>query len=257
VAVLKRANRPRVLVIENERGGGPGQLSKAAEDAGLDLDVRSAARDRIPDRLADAAGLVVLGASYDVRDAERFPHLYQVMDLIREAAAGERPALGICLGGQLAAEALGGRVERGPRGTEIGWTAVRGTEEAGDDPIAVAAGEGTPLLLWHHDVFTPPPGSVRVLTSEGYPEQGFRYGTVCGIQAHPEVDPEVLAGWCRSPGGAADLAANGVTPADLLSTTALNSAGAAGLLAAWCRIVADAPARPNDKGRGRSVGAAG
>jgi GMP synthase (glutamine-hydrolysing) len=234
--------RPRVLVIENEDGGGPGQLAGAAAAAGLDLDVRAAADEAVPERLDDADGLVVLGASYDVRDAERFPHLYRVMDLIREAGSAERPVLGICLGGQLAAEALGGRVERGADGPEIGWRTVRATEEAADDPVAQAVGrDGTPLLLWHHDVFVPPPGAVRLLTGDGYPDQGFRLGSVWGVQAHPEADAPVLATWCGSPGGAADLRANGVSDEDMLGPAAEHSPGARRLLDAWCALVARAP----------------
>ncbi|MFL5798351.1 MAG: type 1 glutamine amidotransferase [Actinomycetota bacterium] len=180
---------------------------------------------------------MVLGASYDVRDAPGRPHLYRVMDLLRQAA-GERPTLGICLGGQLAAEALGGRVDRGADGPEIGWMTVRATEEGARDPVASVVGDGTPLFLWHHDVFTPPPGSVRVLTSDGYPDQGFRLGTVWGIQAHPEADADLLTQWFRSPGGAADLEANGVAVDDLLEDAANRSARAAIVLEAWCAVVA-------------------
>jgi GMP synthase (glutamine-hydrolysing) len=237
VAVLSGARR--VLVVENEEGGGPGQLAASAAEAGLELDVRSAAGDDIPERLGDAAGLVVLGASYDVRDAERYPHLFTVMDLIREAADTGTPALGLCLGGQLAAEALGGRVERGANGPEIGWKPVRATSDGADDPVAEAVGEGTPLLLWHHDVFVPPQGSTRILTSEdGYPEQGFRLGSVWGIQPHPEADPPTLAEWVRSSGGAGDLRANGVSDDDMLGPAPANSPGARRLLDAWCRVVA-------------------
>jgi GMP synthase (glutamine-hydrolysing) len=242
VAVLKDEGAPlarRVLVVENEESGGPGQLEDAAAAAGLELDVRSAGTDAMPETLGDAAGLVVLGASYDVRDAPARPHLYRVMDLLREAADRDLPALGICLGGQLAAEALGGRVTWGAHGPEIGWMTVRATEEAiaAGDPMAAAVGEGAPLLLWHHDVFTPPPGAVRILTSDGYPDQGFRHGTVWGVQAHPEADPEVIAEWCRSPGGAADLAANGVAEDELLDGAAERSARARRVLEAWCGVV--------------------
>jgi GMP synthase (glutamine-hydrolysing) len=234
VAILRR-----VLVIENEEGGGPGQLADAARDAALELDVRPA--DRVPDGLDDAAGLVVLGASYDVRDAERYPHLFTVMDLIREGADAGRPVLGICLGGQLAAEALGGRVERAPDGPEIGWKRVRATDLADDDPVAAAAGDGTPMLLWHHDVFVPPPGAARLLTADGYPEQGFRLGSVWGIQPHPEADPATLAGWVASPGGAADLHANGVSYEDMLGPAAAGSPLARRVLDAWCGVVAGRP----------------
>ncbi len=241
MAVLN-GERPRVLVIENEEGGGPGQLAHAAAAAGVELDVRAAADEAVPVRLGDAAGLAVLGASYGVRDAERFPHLYRVMDLIREAAASGRPVLGICLGGQLAAEALGGSVLRGDRGPEIGWVTVRATADAGEDPVAAAVGEGTPLLSWHHDVFVPPPGAVRLLTSDGYPDQGFRLGSVWGVQPHPEADAPVLAGWCGSPGGAADLRTNGVSDEDMLGPAPGNSRRARRLLDAWCSLVGRTPA---------------
>jgi len=247
VAVLKGGRAPtgrRILVIENESGGRPAQLQDAANDAGLELDVRAAATDPIPERLEDEAGLVVLGASYDVSDAERWPHLFRVMDLIRESAATDRPALGICLGGQLAAHALGGRVERGSRGPEIGWLPVRATEEGAGDPLAEAVGDGTPLLQWHHDVFTPPPGSVRVLTSDGYPNQGFRLGSVWGIQAHPEADQEIIAEWCRSAGAAADLERAGLSAEDLVGPAAEHSTGARRILDAWCRLAAATERRP-------------
>jgi len=248
VAVL--TGRP-ILVIENEEGGGPAQLADAAAAAGLELDVRAAGTDPIPDRLGDAAGLVVLGATYGVRDAPERPHLYREMDLLREAAATGRPALGICLGGQLAAEALGGRVERAPEGPEIGWLTVRATEEAAGDPVAAAVGAGTPLFMWHHDVFTPPTGAVRLLTSDGSPNQGFRVGTVWGVQSHPEVSPGLLAEWCRSPGGSADLEAAGISPDDLLGPAEESSRRARRLLDAWCAVVARSPAGPRGSTRVR------
>ena len=243
MAVLTATGGPRgrILVVQNEEVGRPAQLRDAAAAAGLELDVRSAATDPIPGRLGDAAGVVVLGASYDVSDADRWPHLYRAMDLIREAAATGRPALGICLGGQLAAHALGGGVERGPRGPEIGWLTVRATEEGAGDPLGSAVGDGTPLLQWHHDVFSPPPGSVRVLTSDGYPQQGFRLGTVWGIQAHPEVDPEMLAEWCSSQRGSASLEAAGLSEGDLLERAADRSRDARRVLDAWCDVVARRP----------------
>jgi GMP synthase-like glutamine amidotransferase len=250
MAVLN-SRRPRVLVIENEDGGGPGQLAAAAAGAGLDLDVRAAADEAVPERLGDADGLVVLGASYDVRDAERYPHLYRVMDLIREAASAERPVLGICRGGQLAAEALGGRVKRGAAGPEIGWRTVRATEDAVGDPVAAAVGlEGAPLLLWHHDVFVPPPRATRLLTSDGYPDQGFRLGTVWGVQAHPEADRAVVAEWIASPGGSADLRANGVADEDLVGPANEFSQGARRLLEAWCGLVGRTTARTSSRASG-------
>jgi GMP synthase (glutamine-hydrolysing) len=226
-----------VLVIVNEEGAGPAQLEAAAVEAGLELDVRSATEgDAIPDRLGDAVGLVVLGASYGVADAPARPHLYRVMDLFRQAAHGGRPALGICLGGQLASEALGGTVEKARR-PEIGWVTVRPTQEGRGDPIARTLGEGAPLFQWHHDVFTTPPGAVQVLTSDQYPSQGFRLGTVWGIQSHPEAGPEILAEWCSLPEARAELDAAGIRPDELLRGAEEFSAGARHMLDAWCGVV--------------------
>ena len=245
MAVLKPVTdtAPRILVIENEEGGRPGQLASAAVDAGLTLDLRSVPRDDpVPDELGDAAGIAILGATYDVRDAPDRPHLYREMDLIREAASTGRPALGLCLGGQLAAEALGGSVERAPDGPEIGWVTVRPTADGRADPIGVAVGEGTPLFQWHHDVFTPPPDATPVLTAERSPHQCFRAGSVWGVQSHPEVDPELLREWVRSPGGAADLERFGVSADDLLADAARYSGAARRVLDAWCRVVAETSA---------------
>jgi GMP synthase (glutamine-hydrolysing) len=231
------SHRPVILVIENEEGAGPAQLEASATAAGLELDVRSAAggTDAIPERLSDAAGLVVLGASYDVADAPERPHLFRVMDLFREADATGRPALGICLGGQLASEALGGEVTKAPQ-PEIGWVLVRPTEEGREDPVARSLGDGRPLFQWHHDVFTTPPGAVQVLTSNEYPSQGFRLGTVWGVQSHPEADPEILAEWCSLPEARAELEAANVDPGRLIEEAREFSPGAKLLLDAWCAL---------------------
>jgi GMP synthase (glutamine-hydrolysing) len=231
----------RLLVIENEEGGRPAQLATAAERAGLALDVRSVPRgDHLPERLEDAAGLVILGATYDVRDAPYRPHLYREMELIRGAQAEDRPALGICLGGQLAAEALGGSVEPASGGPEIGWVTVRPTDEGSRDPVGSSVGDGTALFQWHHDVFTPPPGATAILTAERFPHQGFRAGSVWGVQSHPEVDADLLLEWCSSPGGAADLEAHGLRPQDLLEDAKRFSESARRVLDAWCNVVAGA-----------------
>src|SRR5205807_10019951 len=183
--------------------------------------VRSATgTDPIPADLEGYAGLAVLGATYDVRDAPTRPHLYDVMGLIRQASERDRPALGICLGGQLAAEALGGRVERADGGPEIGWVPVRATDEGRSDPVASVLSEPTPLFLWHHDVFTTPPGGTRVLTADRHADQGFRVGSVWGIQSHPEVDARLLGEWCDSPDGSSGLEAAGLGKEDLLHDAA-------------------------------------
>src|SRR6266700_1826400 len=161
-----------LLVIEHEEGRPPGLLGEAARDAGVALwRVAAGAGEPLPGEgeLDGVDGLVVLGGSMGVGDLPQYPHLGEVMELIRRAAARELPALGICLGSQLAAQALGGRAHRGAAGTRV--------------------------LQWHHDTFDPPPGATLLARGDHYPNQAFRLGSVVAVQFHPEVDADLISLW--------------------------------------------------------------
>lgn len=232
-------DRSRVLVIRHESDSPVGPLEAAAARFELGLDVRTVDRERrLPAELGPERALVVLGARYGVRDAPKWPHLYTVANLIRQAAERGVPALGICLGAQVAADALGGSVRTGEKGPELGWVEVRPTEQGRADPVASEVGEGMPLFQWHHDVFEPPAGAVPLLTSDRYPNQAFRLGSVWAVQAHPEVDPPGISAWCRSQDGREDLEASGLSEEDLLGDAAVRTRSARRLLDAWFRIVA-------------------
>jgi GMP synthase-like glutamine amidotransferase len=219
-------------------------LGPAAEAAGLTLDVCHVARgEPVPTGPHGFAGVVVLGGSAGVADAPDAPHLYEEMDLIRATAEAGIPLLGICLGAQLAAEALGGSVRRGEDGVEVGWIDVRPTREGRDDPVAAAAGEGLPLFQWHRDVFEPPPGATPLLTADRYQNQGFRLGEVWAVQAHPEVDASAILAWSREPGSAEDLASERVTARELMEGSGERGRRARRLLDAWCGVVAERAAQ--------------
>jgi GMP synthase (glutamine-hydrolysing) len=230
---------PRVLVIQNETTGHLGQLDEICRVQGLDLDVRVVdADDPVPSALEDAAGLVVLGAVFGVGDAPEHPYLYRVMDLIRDAAREGTPALGLCLGGQLAAVALGGTVRLGAGGLELGWLPLRTTPQGRSDPVAGALGSHPTLFEWHADEFDPPPGAVQLLTGERYPYQGFRVSSVWGFQPHLEIDLELVSLWCAFPEAAAHLEEVGITSAQLLAETEARRSAARRALEAWARLVA-------------------
>lgn len=115
--------------------------------------------------------------------------IHHELDLLRQAHEAGTPLLGICFGGQLLAEALGGSVEVAPV-TEIGWhTLMPGP--GGINP----AGPG-PWKEWHHDRFTPP-AAAEILASTEHATQLFRLGTTVGTQFHPEVDVAHIEGWLR------------------------------------------------------------
>jgi GMP synthase (glutamine-hydrolysing) len=188
--------RAALLVVEHEPDAPPGRLAEAAGAAGVDLEVlRPAAGQPLPAGLDGAAGLVVLGGSMGVGDAPAWPHLDGTMALIRHAAARSAPVLGICLGAQLAAHALGGRAFPGPAGLEIGWNGVGLTAAGRDDPVVGAVGEDAEVFQWHQDTFDPPPGAVVLAAGSRYRHQAFRLGSVVAVQFHPEVDEAIIKGW--------------------------------------------------------------
>ena len=184
----------------------------------------------VPTRLDGADGLVVLGGVMDADETDDYPHLLATMDLLRDAADREAPALGICLGAQLAAAALGGRAYPGPAGEELGWAKVELTEAGRADPVTGALTEPAELFEWHHDTFDPPPGATLLASGAVYPSQAFRLGSVVAVQFHPEVDGPLLRGWWTGtdppPNYPIEEAVGGADR---------NRANAARLLEAFCR----------------------
>jgi GMP synthase (glutamine-hydrolysing) len=184
----------------------------------------------VPTSLDGADGLVVLGGVMDADETEDYPHLLATMDLLRDAADREAPALGICLGAQLAAVALGGRAYPGPAGEELGWTKVELTEAGRADPVTGALSEPAELFAWHHDTFDPPPTATLLASGAVYPSQAFRLGSVVAVQFHPEVDGPLLRGWWA-----------GTTPppnypiTEAVAGADRNRANATRLLEAFCR----------------------
>jgi GMP synthase (glutamine-hydrolysing) len=204
-------------------------VATAAAATGVELVVVEAPGEPVPTSLDGADGLVVLGGEMDADQTGDFPHLLATMDLLRDAADRQVPALGICLGAQLAAAALGGRAYPGPAGEELGWNKVELTGAGRADPVTGALTEPAELFEWHHDTFDPPPGATLLAGGAVYPGQAFRLGSVVAVQFHPEVDGPLLRGWW-----------SGATPPNYPIDEAVggadrNRANATRLLEAFCR----------------------
>jgi GMP synthase (glutamine-hydrolysing) len=188
--------RPRILVIRYEADCPPGLLAGAAERAGVDLAVVATdLGDPVPGELDEMAGLVLLGGTMDVSDAPDYPALDASMALTRVAVADGVPALGICLGGQLAAHALGGRAYRSPWGKEYGWIPLAITRSGRADPVLGTLDSDARVFSAHHDVFDLPPGADLLAWGEQSPNQAFRLGSLLGVQFHPEVDAAMVGSW--------------------------------------------------------------
>ncbi|MGH9405386.1 MAG: type 1 glutamine amidotransferase, partial [Terriglobia bacterium] len=123
---------------------------------------------------------------------QQFPFLRRELSLIEDALRREKPILGVCLGSQLLASALGSSVRKG-RQKEIGWYEVALVE--GCDALCEGLGHSLTAYHWHGDVFDVPPGSVRLASSRLTDCQAFRYGkNVYGFLFHMEITPAILRG---------------------------------------------------------------
>ncbi len=186
----------KVLVVQHQTFGGAGAFATALEAAGLALDTRNIeAGATLPDDLAGFDGLLVLGGVMGANDDADYPHLIQTRALIREAHEAARPVLGICLGAQLIARALGGRAYR-MDAPELGFVALEATSEAAGDALLGDLDPPERVMEWHHDSFDMPPGSSLLMTGAACRNQAFRTGAgTYGFQCHFEVTRAMVEDW--------------------------------------------------------------
>lgn len=162
------------------------------------------ARDPVPSP-DEFDALMVFGGPMNVDEEERYPWLGPETAAIRAAALGGMPVLGVCLGAQLLAKALGARVTKCQE-PEVGLLEIELTPAGAADPLFAGWPERAPVIQWHGDTFTIPAGAVRLATAPACANQAFRYGQrAYGLQFHPEVTAEMVAEWAAIPEYAAAL----------------------------------------------------
>lgn len=229
-----------VIVLQHAAPEGPGLIADAL--AAKEVAVSTVRLDQgrpVPERLGDAAGLVAMGGPMGVGDEGRFPFLAAEKRLIREAVEAGRPVLGVCLGAQLLASALGGAVRASGR-KEIGWHEVRLRGRAQNDALFHGLEPAFTPLSWHGDVFELPPGAEPLARSALTELQAFRYGErAWGLLFHLEVSRAMVEEMGTAFGG--ELAAAGTTPEALLTGMARHLARArdmgARVFRRWARLV--------------------
>ena len=191
---------PKLLVCQHVAYEILGTLDPLLREGGFRIRYVNFGRD--PHAKPDLEGygaLVVLGGPMNVDQFDRYPHLDTEVRLIHDAMARRVPVLGICLGAQLIAKALGARVRRN-HVKEIGWYDLTLTPHGKDDPVLGHLGGTEKIFQWHGDTFDIPPGAVHLASSESCANQAFRYGdNVYGFQFHLEVDEAVVKRWLEVP----------------------------------------------------------
>jgi GMP synthase (glutamine-hydrolysing) len=196
-----------------------GLLAPILHDAGWNASYCEASTQDLGEQLIEQADLlIVLGGPIGVYETDRFPFLLKEIALLERRLANDQPTLGICLGGQLMAKALGSRVFPGPT-KEIGWGRVELTSAGQASSLSPLAETRAVVLHWHGDTFDLPDGAVRLASNAVYENQAFAYaGRAMALQFHVEVDPQRLEEWYV--GHAVELSAANVSIPDLRTATA-------------------------------------
>lgn len=201
----------RLTIVRNDATCGPGHLARVARDRRVEIDiVRLDAGDDLP-TVSSVDAVAVLGGAMGAYDTGEFPFLVTEKEWLAQAVSQEVPVLGICLGVQLLADALGGSAYLADR-PEIAFTTLELLE---DDPVVGFLGRG-PSLATHRDTWTLPPGGRLIARSDRF-DHAFRLGSALGIQSHPEVDPDLAASWAADPAFGPFVAGDGRSADEVLS----------------------------------------
>lgn len=200
----------KLLVFQHSAREPLGVLDPLLRRAGFRIRYLNFSRQ--PDLQPDVSrynGLVVLGGPMNVDQQEQYPHLAVEIAAIQQALARGIPILGICLGAQLLAAALGARVQPNTV-REIGWYRLHPTAEAGGDPLFRHLAGDPHVFQWHAYTFDLPPGAVHLASTPTCPNQAFRHGDrAYGLQFHLEADLPLIQKWLQVPEYKAEAEAAG------------------------------------------------
>ena len=209
------------LVLRHTPAEGLGLLANPLRDFGIHHRYLDLPRgESLPRDLRTVGGLIVLGGTMAAYDAARHPFLATESTLIERTLTAGRPVLGICLGAQLIAQALGARVYAGEK-REVGWAPVTLTEDGVDDPLFAGCEPTLTVFHMHGDTYELPPDAHHLARSPLYDQQAFRWGDlVYGLQFHLEFTEPMIQRFATEPEYRDYIAKAGVDPQKLVAESA-------------------------------------
>jgi GMP synthase (glutamine-hydrolysing) len=212
----------KAVVIQHIAFEDLGNLGSVLEQRGYDISYYQAGVDDLSVLQSTQPDLlVVLGGPIGVYEDKDYPFILDELKLLEARLANSLPTLGICLGSQLIARALGAAVYPGRNGKEIGWGDLQLSEAGQSSCMRHLAPTQTPVLHWHGDTFDLPTKAILLASSQQYQNQAFSWGNHClGLQFHPEVTAKGLERWFI--GHACEIAAtDGLSVSQLRADTRL------------------------------------
>ena len=182
-----------LIILRHVPYEGPGLIEEMLEGRGLPYKIMDVFEEGVPLAAAGFTGIVSMGGPMSVNDATE--EIKREKILLLEAMERDIPILGVCLGAQIIASALGARVYAGDH-PEVEWGEVTLTESGLADPLMTGVDQVIPVLHWHGEIFDLPEGAVNLAYSDKFENQAFRVGSkTYGLQFHLEVDEEMVREW--------------------------------------------------------------
>jgi GMP synthase-like glutamine amidotransferase len=187
-----------VLITKHVDIEGPGLIEDCLRQEKIPYQILSLESSLHLPKLDNLTHIVILGGPMNVHEEDRYPFLREEDLFIKEAIQRGKSILGICLGAQLIAKALGAKVFKASV-KEIGWHDVSLTRIGSIDPFFSRFQKTFPVFQWHEDTFDIPHGAILIATSSRVPSQAFRYGDKAyGLQFHLEVTQEMIRDWMET-----------------------------------------------------------
>jgi len=229
------AHKPTAVALRHVAFEDLGSFRAPLEHAGYEIQYLQAGEHDLAAIRPDL--LVVLGGPVGVYDEHVYPFLRQETELLSKCLVDNVPTIGICLGAQLIAHALGERVYPGPQ-KEIGWAPLELTDAGRDSPLRSLS--DLSVLHWHGDTFDLPLGCELLASTTICRNQAFAMGNrVLGLQFHPEVEGLNFERWLI--GHAVEISGSNLSPKTLREQAELHSAkleaAATALIQEWLRAL--------------------